>query len=178
MRVASVGLIVLAPKPLAPGKKLVLRETESLTPKDNLFRAEEGDIGSFSTVVFCREGNAGTANVPTFSFAGPINEPIIEDAVPIRLCGEGPLTGYEVDIDILCPNSRKLGEGDEGGGIAMLFRSRRDENEFIDVDTSVLVDERTESARERRGAGNGVALVLSVSEFGCARSDELPSPKA
>jgi hypothetical protein len=91
-----VGLIVLAPSPLAPGKKLVLRETESFIPRDNLFRADAGDIGSFSSEFFCREGNAGTANPPDFSFA--IVEGITE-AVPVRLCGEGPLLGCGNEVD-------------------------------------------------------------------------------
>ena len=48
-----MGLIVLAPSPLAPGMKLVRRECGlSLGASESLFRALAGDIGSFSTVAF------------------------------------------------------------------------------------------------------------------------------
>jgi hypothetical protein len=44
---------VRAPRPLAPGIKLVRREcVPSFTPRESLFRAAEGDIGSCSRFDF------------------------------------------------------------------------------------------------------------------------------
>jgi len=57
-----------------------------LTDKESLFRAVEGDIESLSTVVFWREGTAGTANVPDLSvFDGPVETARREEEVPVRL---------------------------------------------------------------------------------------------
>jgi hypothetical protein len=85
IRLASVGLIVLAPRPLAPGMKLVRRECElSLLPTESLLRALPGDMGSFSILPLVRV-NGGTANRSDFVVAGgPINV-VTEDVVLVRL---------------------------------------------------------------------------------------------
>jgi len=89
-----VGLIVLAPSPLAPGIKLVRLECiPSFETIESLFRALEGDNGSFSTLAFLRLGVAGTANFPGLSVGGPMNDIVADVAVPARLWGGGRLTG-------------------------------------------------------------------------------------
>ena len=87
---ASVGLIVLAPRPLAAGIKLVLRECEPSLIGSNLFRALVGDNGSFSMLPLWRLVIVGTTNLPVLSKVlsvrgGPMEDRAIEDVVPVRL---------------------------------------------------------------------------------------------
>jgi hypothetical protein len=129
---ASVGLIVLAPRPLAPGMKLVRRAWEpSFGATESLVRALDGDIGSFSMLAFLRLG-VETTTFPVLSVVGgPMEDIVAEVLGPMRFCGEDRFTGdrKEVDIDSLCPNSRSEGIGDEEGK-GMLLRSR----DFVDDD--------------------------------------------
>jgi hypothetical protein len=79
--------MVLAPSPLAPGRKLVLRALGlSFTQRDNFFWAPAGDSGSFSTVLFRRLVTVGTTNLPVLSMrGGAIVADEIEDVVPVLL---------------------------------------------------------------------------------------------
>jgi hypothetical protein len=90
-----VGLIVRAPRPLAPGIKLVRRVCKlSFGARESLFRALEGDMGSFSTLPFLRPGAVGTANFADLSVVGgPIDDIVDAIVVPVRLCGDARFIG-------------------------------------------------------------------------------------
>ena len=85
-----MGLIVLAPRPLAPGIKLVRRLCEaSLAGPNSLFRALAGDKESFSILVLWRAVNDGAINDEVLSLpdlsvlGGPID--VMAVAVAVRL---------------------------------------------------------------------------------------------
>lgn len=83
-------------------------------------------MGSFSTLVLWRLVIVDADSLLVLSMVGgPIE--VTEDDVPVRLWGANDLLCSGVDMDNLCPNSLKIGLGDDEGGTATLLRSRTDE---------------------------------------------------